>query len=77
MIVTLGEPVVTFLLAIGALVNLTCTSAVSVGLIAVSTIITESSIMRAVLPANRTHTRVSFLAEWIAKCSILLLFMRA
>ena len=76
-IVALGEPVVAFLLAIGTLMHLTCSSAVSIGLVAVSTIITESSIMRAVLPADRTHTRVSFLAEWVAECSILLLVMRA
>ena len=76
-VVALGEPVVTFLFAVSALVHLASTSAVSIRLVTVGTIITEASVMRAILPADGTNTCVAFLAEWVAKCTIFLLVVGA
>ena len=56
-----------------ALVNLTCTSAIGIRFIAVSSVIAESFIMRTILPADRPDSSVSSLALIEAESSILLL----
>ena len=66
-----------FLTVWSTVVNLTCTSSIGIGLVAVSTIVTECLILGAVLPADGAHTRVSIITEVVAERSILLLVFRA
>ena len=66
-----------FLTVWSTVVNLTGSSSVGIGLVTVSTIVTECFILGAVLPAYRTHTRVSFITGVIAEGSILLFVLRA
>ena len=73
-IVALGvEEVAPLLAAWATLVNFTSTSAISIRLVAVGSIVTEFRIVWAVLPANGTDSREAFLAVIEAKGSILLL----
>lgn len=55
-----------------AFVNLTGSSTISVRLVAVGTIVTESFIMRAVLPADGSDSGEARLAVRVAKSTILL-----
>ena len=72
-VVALGIPEVAPLLAAwAALVNLTSTSAIGIRLVAVGSIITETSVMRALLPADWTNSGVAILAVVEAKSSVLL-----
>ena len=68
-------PESTPLLAVATLVDLTGTATVGIRLVTVGAIITESGIVRAVLPADGADTRVSILAVWVAKGAILLLIV--
>ena len=72
MLVALRIPEGAPLLAVSALVNLTGTAAVGIWLVAVGTIVAETAVDRAVLPANWTDARVSILTVWVAKGAILL-----
>jgi len=73
-VVALGIPEVAPLLAAwAALMNLTSTSAIGIRLVAVGSIITETSVMRALLPADWTNSGVAILAVVEAKSSVLLL----
>ena len=76
-LVALGMPQIAPLLAALAFMHLTSTAAVCVRLVAVRAIIVEVSIMRTILPADRTNSAVSFLAVGKAKSAILLLIFRA
>ena len=68
----LGVPEVTPLLATrAALMDLTSTSTISIGLIAVCTVVTEFAIMGAVLPADWADTIKATLAVIKAKSTIL------
>ena len=70
--VALGVPEVTPLLATrAALMDLTSTSTISIGLIAVCTVVTEFAIMGAVLPADWADTIKATLAVIKAKSTIL------
>ena len=71
-IMALGVPERAPFFAASALVHLTGSTAIGIRLIAVGTVITEASIVWAVLPADGSDTRVSTLAVWVAKSSILL-----
>ena len=75
--VALGVPEGAPLLAVSTFVHLTGTAAICIRLIAVSTIIFEFLIMRAVLPAHGANTGVGVLTERITQRTILLLVLRA
>ena len=66
-----------FLTVWSTVVNLTGSSSVGIGLVTVSTIVTECFILGAVLPADGAHTRVAFITEVVAEGTILLLVFRA
>ena len=66
-----------FLTVWSTVVNLACTSSVGIGLVAVSTIVTECLILGAVLPADWAHTRVAFITVVVAESTILLLVLWA
>lgn len=70
-------PEVAPLLAANALVHLASATAISIGLVAVGAIVTETLIMRAVLPADGTNSTVSLLTVSEAERTILLLVFRA
>ena len=70
-------PEVAPLLAANALVHLASAAAISIGLVAVGAIVTETLIMRAVLPADGTNSTVSLLTKSEAERTILLLVCRA
>ncbi len=76
-VVALWIPKSTPFLAALALVNLTSASAIGIGLVAVGTVITEATVMRAVLPADGTDTGESVLAVGVAESAILLLVLGA
>lgn len=59
------------------LVDLSSASTIGVRLVAVCTVVTEASIVGAVLPADGTNTRVAGLTERIAKSAILILVISA
>ena len=65
------------LLAVSALVHLAGTAAVGIWLVAVGAIVAETTVNRAVLPADWADTRVSILTVWVAKGAILLLVVIA
>jgi len=71
-LVALGVPESAPFLATVTAVYLASTSSISIGFVAISTIVTELLIFRAVLPADRANSRVSSFARFEAKCSILL-----
>jgi len=73
----LGVPEGSPLFAVSALVNLTSSTAISIRLIAVCTIVMEAGIMRAVLPAHWANPTVAFLTIRVAKGTIFLLVLRA
>ena len=75
--VALGVPEGAVLLAVSTLVNLTSSTTISIGLVAVSTIIMEVRVMRAVLPADRTDTGVAIFTSGIAKGTISFLILGA
>ena len=76
--VALGVPeVAVFFTAWSALVDFASTSAVSVGLVAVSSIVAETRVVGAVLQADGANTRVAFFAVIEAEGSILLFASRA
>ena len=75
--VALGVPERAPLFAANALMDLTGTTAISVGFVAVSAIVTEASVSWAVLPADGTDTAVVRLAVRVAKSAILLMVSRA
>ena len=76
--VALDVPEVSPLLTVGAtVVNLTGSSSVGIGLVAVSTVVTELFIMGAVLPADGAHTRITTVTVVVAEGTILLLAFRA
>jgi len=56
--------------------HLAGSAAICVRLIAVGTVITEASVVRAVLPADGSDARVTTLAIWVAEGAILLLVIR-
>jgi hypothetical protein len=76
-VMALGVPKCAPFLAALALVHLTSTSAIGIRLIAVGSIVTEASVMGAILPANGTDARKSAFAVWVAKGAILLLVLGA
>jgi len=59
------------------LVDLACTSAIGIGLVAISTIVTELLIAGAVLPADGADTREASFTVGVAKSTILLLVLGA
>ena len=76
-VVALGVPEGAPLLTSSTLVNLASTATIGVRLVAVCTIVTELSVVRAVLPADWANTTVAALAVRVAKSTILLLVIRA
>ena len=66
-----------FLTVRSTVVNLTGTSSVGIGLVAVGSVVTECFILGAVLPADWAHTRVAFITEVVAESTILLLVLWA
>jgi hypothetical protein len=76
-IVALGVPKDAKLLAAFALMYLSSASTVGIGLVAVSTIVTEFAVMGAVLPADRADSLEAILAVVETKGAILLLIIRA
>mgnify|MGYP006922971080 FL=1 len=76
-IVALGVPEGAPLFASLALVHLTSSTAISVWLVAVGTVIAEACVVRAVLPADWANTAVAVLAVRVAKSTIFLLVIRA
>lgn len=58
-------------------VDLTSTSAIGIGLVAVSSIVTELLIAGTVLPADGADTREASFAEGVAKSTVLLLVFGA
>ena len=70
-------PKSTVFLAVCTLMNLTSTAAISIGFVAIGTIVVEASVVRAVLPADRTDSAVVLLTLRVAEGSILLLALRA
>ncbi len=64
--VALGVPKGAPFLAANALVDLACTAAISIRLVAVCAIVTEARIVRAVLPADGADAGVSVLAVRVA-----------
>jgi hypothetical protein len=73
----LGVPEGAPLLAVATLVNLTGTTTVGIRLVAVGTVITEATVVRAVLPADGTDTGEAILTVGVAEGAILLLVIRA
>lgn len=71
-LVALGVPEGAPLLAAVSAVYLASTSAVGIGFVAVSTIVTELLLFRAVLPADWADSGVSSFARFEAKGTILL-----
>jgi hypothetical protein len=65
-IMAFGIPQGTPFLASSALMHLASTSAISIRLVAVGTIVAELFIVGAVLPADRTNARVAILAVGVA-----------
>ena len=76
-LVTRGVPEGAPLFAASALVHLTSTSTVSIGLVAVSAIIAEAGVRGAALPANGTDAIVARLTVGVAKSSVLLFVISA
>ena len=66
-----------FLTVRSTVVNLTGTSSVGIGLVAVGAVVTECFILGAVLPADWAHTRVAFITVVVAESTILLLVLWA
>ena len=66
-----------FLTVRSTVVNLTGTSSVGIGLVAVGSVVTECFILGAVLPADWAHTRVAFITVVVAESTILLLVLGA
>jgi len=76
-IVALGVPESTELFATLHWMDLTGSTTIRVRLVAVSSIIAEASIMRAILPAYGANTTVAILAVRVAQGTILLLVIWA
>ena len=76
-LVALGEPIVTIQFTVCTLVNLASATAIGIRLVAVSSVVTESGVMRTVLPANWSNTRVALFTERIAESAIFLFFLGA
>lgn len=72
-----GVPERSPLLAAVALVDLACATAISIRLVAVSAVVAEALVVRAVLPADGTDARVAALAVGVAQGAILLLVLGA
>ena len=66
-----------FLTVWSTVVNLTGSSTVGIGLVAVGTIVTELFTLGAVLPADGANTRITTITVVIAEGTILLLVLRA
>ena len=73
----LGVPQGAPLLAVRALVHLSGTTTISIGLVAVSSIVAEALVVWAILPADRPNTAIVRLTEWVAKRTILLAVLGA
>jgi hypothetical protein len=76
-LVARGVPESAKLIAATALVDLTGTTTIGIRFVAVSAVITEATVLGAVLPADGTNTIVTCLAVGIAESTILLLVIRA
>ena len=72
-----GVPERAPLFAALALMNLTGSTAVSIRLVAVCTVVAEADVAWAVLPADWANTAVAFLAVRVAKSTILLMIFGA
>ena len=75
--VTLLVPQGSPFLATVELVDLSSASAIGIRLVAVCTVVTETAIVGAVLPADGTDTGVSGLTVRVAKSAILILVISA
>ena len=76
-IMALGVPEGAPLLAASALVHLASTSAIGIRLVTVGTVVAETTIMGAALPADGTNTDEARLAIRVAQGAILLLVISA
>ena len=71
-VVALGVPERAPFLAADALVHLTGTTAIGIRFVAVGTVVTEASVVWAVLPADGADTRVAILTVGVAESTVLL-----